>query len=183
MTDLAATDLTYSFSSLNRTFLGRGQGWLNRGTITFGDGALTIPAAGVALSKGKMGCPRVLSSLKVIESSAAGYLFEYDQSAETLAILIGNSAAPSGSVASVSGSIASVSGSVASISGTTASHATGGVATVSGVAPTFTGVAPTFTGVAPTFTGSAPSQANSLLEKATAYAPASMTLLVEAIGY
>ena len=169
MTAIASTDLTYSFSSLDRTFLGRGQGYLNRGTITFGDGSLTIPSAGVALTKGKLGCPRVLNSLKVIESSAAGYVFEFDKSAETLLILIGNNAAPVGSIASVSGSIPSVSGSVAS-------HPTG-------LAATFTGVAPTFTGVAPTFTGTAITQANARLEKATGYAPAAMVLLVEAIGY
>lgn len=169
MADLVAGDLTYSFSSLDRKFLGRGMGFLNRGTITFGDGSDTVPAAGVPLTKGKMGCPRELKSLKVIESSVSGYTFEYDASAEALKLICGNNAAPAGSIATVSGTIASVSGTVASAS--------------QGVAPTFTGVAPTFTGVAPTFTGTAITEASSLFEDAAAHSPAAMTLLVEAIGY
>jgi len=96
MTDLVATDLTYSFKSLDRMFLGRGQGFLNRGTITFGDGALTIPSAGVPLTKAKMGCPRELKSVKIIESSLLGYQFTHDVSAETLLVATGNNAAPVG---------------------------------------------------------------------------------------
>jgi hypothetical protein len=44
MTDLASTDLTYSFKPRDRTFLGKA-GYLNIGTITFGDAALTVPSA------------------------------------------------------------------------------------------------------------------------------------------
>jgi len=92
MADLAAGNVTYSFSAKDRQFLGR-LGFLNRGTITFGNGALTVPTGGLPLTKAKMGCPRVVKSLKVLESNLSGYAFEYDVSAEKLFILLGPLAA------------------------------------------------------------------------------------------
>lgn len=85
MADLAASDLTYAgFNGRNKLFLGRGLGYMCRGTISFGNGALTYPTGGVPLTKGKMGCPRVLRSLKILETNAVGYVLEFDVSAEKL---------------------------------------------------------------------------------------------------
>lgn len=105
MTDLAAGDITYLFKTVDndattagygRFFLGRGQGFLSRGRISFGDGALTVPAGGVLLAKAKMGCPRICSSMNIIESSLLGYQFSYDISASRILIATGNNAVPVG---------------------------------------------------------------------------------------
>lgn len=86
MADLASSDVTYSFKPQDAEFQGRA-GRLWRGTISFGNGALTYPSGGIPLEKGKMGCPNAVKSLKVIESNVSGYIFEYDVSATKLRIL------------------------------------------------------------------------------------------------
>lgn len=85
MADIAASNVTYSFSIRDKTPKGR-LGWEVNGTIAFGNGSLNIPSGGIPLTKAKMGLPRRVRKLRVIESSQSGYLFEYDVSAEKLLI-------------------------------------------------------------------------------------------------
>lgn len=85
MADIAAANVTYSFKIKDKMYLGR-RGYSSRGTITFGNGSLNYPAGGIPLTKGKMGCPRVLRSVKIFESNAKNLVFEHDVSAETIRI-------------------------------------------------------------------------------------------------
>jgi len=81
MADIAASDVTYTV--LNTRTLGDSRKF-NRVRLAFGDGALTYPANGIPLTKGKMGCPVVIESLIVVDKGTSGYNFMYDQSAEKL---------------------------------------------------------------------------------------------------
>jgi len=84
MADLAAGDLTYSI--LTKRTLGNSRKSI-RASIAFGDGALTVPANGIPISKAKLGCPNIIESLIVVDQGTSGYRFQYDQSAEKLVVL------------------------------------------------------------------------------------------------
>lgn len=84
MADIAAANVTYTI--LNSRTLGDSRRF-NRVRLAFGDGALTYPANGIPLTKGKMGCPTVVESLIVVDQGTSGYTFQYDQSAEKLVVL------------------------------------------------------------------------------------------------
>lgn len=83
MADLAASNVTYTMLN-ERRVESRAQ---NRVRLAFGDGALTVPAGGIPLSKGKLGCPNVIESLIVVDQGTSGYRFQYDQSAEKLVVM------------------------------------------------------------------------------------------------
>ena len=55
--------------------------------LSFGDGALTVPANGIPLDKGKLGCPTVVERLYIVDQGVSGYRFQYDQSAEKLVVM------------------------------------------------------------------------------------------------
>lgn len=84
MADLAAGDVTYTL--LNARKLGDSRN-LNRVRLAFGDGALTVPANGIPITKAKCGCPTVIESLVVTDQGTSGYTFQYDQSAEKLVVM------------------------------------------------------------------------------------------------
>ena len=88
MTAFVAGDVTYSFDIKNKVFQGR-KGYEVRGTLSFGNDALTVPSDGIPLTKGKLGLPRFVRSLRVLESNMSGYTFEYDVSAEKLLVMKG----------------------------------------------------------------------------------------------
>jgi len=49
--------------------------------ISFGDGALTYPAGGIPLDKGKMGLPNDVQDLLMSDAmSADGYVYKFDKS-------------------------------------------------------------------------------------------------------
>lgn len=81
MADIAASDVTVTI--LNRRNLGNSKK-LNRVRLAFGDGALTYPAGGVPITKGKLGCPVVIESMSIVDKGTSGYEFKYDQSAEKI---------------------------------------------------------------------------------------------------
>jgi hypothetical protein len=60
---------------------------MNRVTISFGNSTLTVPTAGIPISKGKCGCPNIIESMIVVDQGSSGYQFQYDQSAEVLFIM------------------------------------------------------------------------------------------------
>lgn len=84
MANLAAGDVTYTI--LNARRLGDSRTF-NRVKLEFGDGALTVPANGIPISKGKCGCPTVIESMSIVDQGTSGYRFQYDQSAEKLVVL------------------------------------------------------------------------------------------------
>lgn len=86
MADLAAGDVTYTVLN-SRIVNGMPSRKLNRVRMAFGDGALTVPANGIPVSKGKMGCPVVIESMIVVDQGTSGYVFQYDQSAEKLVVM------------------------------------------------------------------------------------------------
>lgn len=83
MADLAASDVTYTILNRRRT------DGLNyyRVRLAFGDGALTVPAGGIPLTKGNLGCPNVIQSLNVVDQGTSGYKFQFDQSEEKLVVM------------------------------------------------------------------------------------------------
>lgn len=83
MANIAASDVTYTLVN-TRKVNGSPSRKLNRVRLAFGDGALTYPANGIPLTKGKMGCPEYIESLVVVDKGTSGYSFMYDQSAEKL---------------------------------------------------------------------------------------------------
>lgn len=87
MANLAAGDVTYTLVNRRKREDGRASNLIR---MAFGDGALTVPANGIPLSKGKMGCPNVVESLIVCDQGVSGYKFQYDQSAEKLVVMYGD---------------------------------------------------------------------------------------------
>lgn len=83
MADLAASDVTVTM--LNQRTLSDSRK-MNRVRLAFGDGALTYPAGGVPITKGKLGCPVVIESMAIVDKGTSGYSFMYDQSAEKIVI-------------------------------------------------------------------------------------------------
>lgn len=84
MANIAAANVTYTM--LNQRRLGDCRN-LNRVRLAFGDGALTYPANGIPLTKGKLGCPTVIESMVIVDKGNSGYIFQYDQSAEKLIVM------------------------------------------------------------------------------------------------
>lgn len=87
MADLASGDVTYGISNKRKREDGRVQ---NRVTLAFGDGAKTVPANGIPLLKGSMGCPNVIESLVVCAQGLSGYVFQYVPSTEKLVVMMGD---------------------------------------------------------------------------------------------
>lgn len=83
MADIAAGDVTYTLLNQRKMSDSRN---MNRVRLAFGDAALTVPAAGIPLTKGKLGCPTVIESLIVVDKGTSGYSFVYDQSAGALLV-------------------------------------------------------------------------------------------------
>ncbi len=84
MADIAAGDVTYTILT-QRTLQDSRK--FNRVQIAFGNGALTVPANGIPITKGKCGCPTVIESMMVVDQGVSGYIFQYDQSAEKLVVM------------------------------------------------------------------------------------------------
>lgn len=87
MADIASSDVTYSVLKQRRMSNSQAS---NLVRLSFGNGALTVPANGIPLLKGKMGCPANIESLKVVDQGLSGYVFQYDQSAEKLIVMHGD---------------------------------------------------------------------------------------------
>lgn len=87
MADIAAGDVTYSLVNKRIGLRGRR---CNRVALSFGDGALTVPANGIPITKGKLGCPNDVESMVVVDKGLSGYFFQYDQSAEKLVVMYGD---------------------------------------------------------------------------------------------
>lgn len=51
---------------------------LNMVQVIMGNATDTYPSGGLAISKGKLGCPVNIDSLKVVDGGAAGIRWEYD---------------------------------------------------------------------------------------------------------
>lgn len=84
MADIAAADVTYTVLNQRKMSDSRN---LNRIRLAFGDGALLVPAGGIPLTIGKLGCPVIVESLVVVDQGTSGYRFQYDQSAKALVVM------------------------------------------------------------------------------------------------
>ena len=87
MADIAASDVTYTLVKARKTGSSLNQ---NLVRLAFGDGALTVPANGIPLTKAKMGCPVDIQSMSIVDKGVSGYIFQYDQSAEKLVVMMGD---------------------------------------------------------------------------------------------
>ena len=191
MADIAAANVTYSFNNRDKFPAGR-LGWTSIGTISFGNGSLTYPSGGIPLTKGKMGAPRVLRRVRIVESNAALYTFEHDVSADTIRLFFSAGFTPIGTVNAVTGNVAAPTITLAANSGNIGADLTIGVNAVanssfleSSHTGTLTGItgiqAPAFTGDAPGFVGTANAAAK--LVELTTQAVAACVLQVEVLGY
>jgi hypothetical protein len=81
MADIAASDITVTLVKQRKLADSRNS---NLVRLAFGDGALTYPAGGIPISKGKLGCPTVIESMVIVDKGTSGYSFMYDQSAEKI---------------------------------------------------------------------------------------------------
>lgn len=81
MADLAATDITVTLLVQKR---GENSRVRNVVKLEFGDAALTYPAGGVPITKGKLGCPTTIESLVVFDAGTSGYKWSYDAANEKL---------------------------------------------------------------------------------------------------
>jgi hypothetical protein len=84
MADIAASNVTHLVVK-QRTLADSRK--LNLVRLSFGNGALTYPAGGIPLSKGKMGLPVIVESMIIVDKGTSGYNFMYDQSAEKLVMI------------------------------------------------------------------------------------------------
>lgn len=92
MADLASTDITIAITEKGRT----GKKRWSRGTITFGDGALTTPAAGVPLPAiAQFGFARQLDTLQLfgINGKTTDYLLRYDKTNHKLLMYVSHDTA------------------------------------------------------------------------------------------
>lgn len=175
MTDIAAANVSYSFKSKDKMFLGR-RGFSARGTISFGDGSLTYGSAKVPVTKAKIGLPRVLRSIQIIEQNAVGYTIEFDVSAQTLRLFHSAAVAVAGNVAAPKINFGSAAGNVAADLVVGVAALTANTSLVANT--TITGV----TGVqAPAFTGD--TVAASRLSELSGQAIQAVVLEVECEGY
>lgn len=171
MTDLAASNLTYTINS--RQFIGGKAGFRVDAQISFGNGSLTYPSGGVPITKAKLACPRRIRSLDVIETNAVGYLFTYDVSAEKLFIHLSK---PTGTVAAPTISLGNAAGNVVANATIGLNALANGASLVGSGGPwvNVVGVqAPAFTGTEAAF-----GQAT-----ASSFAPAATVLQVVVVGY
>ena len=83
MADIAAGDVTYTLVKA-RTLGDSRKSNLVR--LAFGNGTLTYPVGGIPITKGKLGCPVTVESIKIVDDGTSVYRFIYDQSAEKLIV-------------------------------------------------------------------------------------------------
>ena len=88
MSDIASGDVTYTMKNVRRMGNSR---VMNRVQLAFGNGALTYPAGGIPILKGKLGCPNVVESLQVVDQGTSGYRFQYDTANSKLVMIYGGS--------------------------------------------------------------------------------------------
>lgn len=91
MADLALGDISINLTPQDIDFLQMGN-QVSFPTITFGDGAKTIPAGGLIPlpPKEKLGMKRQIKRLFVCGTGGSGYVFEYVAASHSLLALMGN---------------------------------------------------------------------------------------------
>ena len=71
MADIAAGDVAYSeVAGSAKRYIGRVGGTCRLVNLTFGDGSLTTGASGIPLVKASLGCPTVVTRLRVLGNTA-----------------------------------------------------------------------------------------------------------------
>lgn len=95
MAAFTAANLTVVVSLRGRTAKRK----IHRGTLTFGDGALTYPTAGIPLpTKDKFGFSRVIEDLVIVGNNAltTDYMYRYNKAAHKLLMYEEEAAAAGG---------------------------------------------------------------------------------------
>jgi len=83
MTALVATDVTETINTKDRI----GKFRVARGSLAFGDGALTYPYGGIPMPAiGKFGMNREVSEMLITDASYNGLIYRYDQANRTMQI-------------------------------------------------------------------------------------------------
>lgn len=90
MADIAAADVVYTERGGQSELTGSSK-VKTVYSVAFGDGTDTYPSGGIPISKGKVGCPTVIETVNFVEDSAGdGYIYKWDDSAETVRIYQGD---------------------------------------------------------------------------------------------
>lgn len=166
MADLAAGDVTYTIQNM-RT-LGNSRKSV-RASLAFGDGALTVPANGIPISKAKLGCPNVIESMIVCDQGTSGYVFQYDQSAEKLVVMRAPAQTHTHDLLLVNGAVADAAGTRVNAGANALGANTGANLTITGSGANGGIVSTTLAAAA--------------LTEASALAIAAQTIEVEVIGW
>jgi len=162
MANIAASDVTYTVKNLRRMGNSRVQ---NRIQLAFGDGALTYPAGGIPLTKGKLGCPNTIESLVVVDQGTSGYKFMFDSVNVKLVVL--QSGAHTHNILLKNAAVADSAGARVNAGANLLGANTGGDLTITGGGANG--------GVVSTTIGAA--------SEASAVAIAAQTIIVEVIGW
>ena len=205
MAAIGASDVTYTVQGkVNIMDDGRRRALMK---IQFGDGALTYPTGGIALSGlSSAGFPRVIAEVSLMdESNADGYVYKYDYANNKLLMYRSAGFTPAGTVAApvFTGSALSTHVHDFKVIGSQAAAGTDAIsaktltlgkeaatditiagadsATLGGVVAV-SGGTPAGTNSAPAFTGTAVA-AGALVEVASSVAPAATSLYAVVIGY
>lgn len=167
MTAIAASNVTYTIIKQSIDNMSNKR---VVASLQFGNGTLTYPTGGVPIVIGNLGLPNYVSSLKVFDSGTSGYSFQWDSvnsklrlyggAAHNHSLFLKNAAVADGATtrinANASNLLGAGTGSNITVVGSDGST-TGGVVTAS--------------------------PGTNAAEITTAAAPASLTIVVEAIGY
>lgn len=71
MPDIVAADVTYAqVAASDKRYTGRNGGTCRLVNLTFGDGSLTTGASGIPLVPASLGCPTVVTRLRVLGNTA-----------------------------------------------------------------------------------------------------------------
>jgi hypothetical protein len=90
--DIAATDVTYTLQEGTQKASPSDPRFQGVFTLAFGNGALTIPAGGVPLTRAKLGCPsRIEEFIIMDEANANGFTYKYDASNNKIRVYQGDS--------------------------------------------------------------------------------------------
>lgn len=100
MTDIAAANVTVTISDREN----REGRYYVRGTVAFGNGALTYPSGGIPLAKSLLGFPNKIEDFQIIEETGgSGLIARYDLSAEKLRLFETGAVTPAGTISQVTG--------------------------------------------------------------------------------
>lgn len=92
MADIAASDVTYLLQEGTQKASPSDPRFSGVYTLSFGNGALTIAAGGIPLTRAKLGCPTRIDEFVIMDAANAnGFMYKYDASNNAIKVYQGDS--------------------------------------------------------------------------------------------